>query len=73
MFEIITLNDQLREGIKQSKSLQEIKSQFRHVKMLYLQEQALKKVVDGTTSINEMLRIFSAPKKRGAAKPQQKK
>ncbi len=73
VFEIIMLNDQLREAIRQSKSLQEIKAQFRHVKMLYLQEQALKKVVDGTTSINEMLRIFSAPKKQGAAKPQQKK
>ncbi len=65
VFEIIIMNDALRAGIKQAKSLSEINTQFRHVKMLYLQEQALRKVIDGTTSINEMVRVFSsAPKKQ---------
>ena len=71
VFEIITLNDQLRETIKQSKSLSEIGMQFRGAKMLYLQEQALRKVVSGTTAINEVIRVLSASKKREAKKPEQ--
>jgi type II secretory ATPase GspE/PulE/Tfp pilus assembly ATPase PilB-like protein len=63
VFELITINDELRNAMKQSKSLSEIGSQLRGAKMLYLQEQALRKVVDGETSINEMLRVFSKPGK----------
>ena len=67
-FEIITINDELRKAIRQSKSLAEIGTQFRRAKMLYLQEQALRKVVGGTTAINEMVRVFS--KKQKVKKPQ---
>jgi type II secretory ATPase GspE/PulE/Tfp pilus assembly ATPase PilB-like protein len=63
VFEIITINDELRKAMQQSESLSEISSQFRGAKMLYLQEQALRKVIDGTTAINEMLRIFSRKQK----------
>jgi type II secretory ATPase GspE/PulE/Tfp pilus assembly ATPase PilB-like protein len=63
IFEIIIMNDELRNAVIQSKSLSDIATQFRRAKMLYLQEQALKKVVAGTTSINEMVRVFSTPKK----------
>jgi type II secretory ATPase GspE/PulE/Tfp pilus assembly ATPase PilB-like protein len=59
VFETIMINDQLREAVRQSKSLSEIATQFRRAKMLYLQEQALKKVIDGTTSVNEMVRALS--------------
>ncbi len=68
VFEVITINDALRENIKRAKSLSEIDAQFRHVKMLYLQEQALKKVIDGTTAINEMVKVFSTTKKKRAKK-----
>jgi type II secretory ATPase GspE/PulE/Tfp pilus assembly ATPase PilB-like protein len=64
VFEIITINDQLRNTIKQAKSLSEISTQFRRAKMLYLQEQALRKVISGTTAINEIVRIFSSEKKQ---------
>lgn len=67
VFEIIALNDQLKNTIKKSKSLSEIGSQFRASKMLYLQEQALRKVINGTTAINEMIRILS-PNKKSKAK-----
>jgi len=70
IFEVITINDQLRKVIRQSKSLSEIGTQFRRAKMLYLQEQALKKVIGGTTAINEMVRVLS--KKRKTKKPEQK-
>ena len=66
VFEIIIMNNQLRKTITQSKSLAEIASQFRGAKMLYLQEQALRKVIDGTTAIDEMIRVLSAPKRRKA-------
>lgn len=71
LFESIIINDQLRKVITQSKSLSEIGSQFRHVKMLFLQEQALRKVINGTTAINEMIRVFSTTQKQKARKPQQ--
>jgi len=70
IFEIIMINDELREIIRQSKSLSEIGTQFRRAKMLYLQEQALRKVVDGTTSINEMVRTLSTSKKQETKKPE---
>jgi len=66
VFEIITIDDRLRETIKQAESLSEIGSLFRGAKMLYLQEQALRKVITGTTSINEMVRVLSKSKKQKA-------
>lgn len=63
IFEIISISDQLRKTIIQSKSLSEIGAQFRATKMFYLQEQALRKVINGTTSINEMIRVLSPPTK----------
>jgi type II secretory ATPase GspE/PulE/Tfp pilus assembly ATPase PilB-like protein len=67
IFEIILLNDELRNMIKESKSLPDIGTQFRRAKMLYLQEQVLRKVITGATSINEMIRVLSAPKTKPTA------
>ncbi|MHC4457530.1 MAG: GspE/PulE family protein [Planctomycetota bacterium] len=52
-FEIIIMNENSRKAIKESKTLQDIGRQFRREKMLYLQEQAMKKVINGTTAMNE--------------------
>ncbi len=62
VFEIIILSDELRRVIVQSKSLSQIGSQFRRANMLYLQEQAMRKVIAGITDINEMIRALSKPK-----------
>jgi len=59
VFEIVIMNDELRDVIKRSKSLPEIGTQFRRAKMLYLQEQVLRKVIAGTVAINEMIRVLS--------------
>jgi type II secretory ATPase GspE/PulE/Tfp pilus assembly ATPase PilB-like protein len=67
VFETIILNDELRNVIKQSKSLPEIGTQFRRAKMLYLQEQTLRKVISQVTSVNEMLRVISPPKGKTTA------
>jgi len=72
VFETITIDDELRNAIKQAKSLSEIGTQFRHAKMLYLQEQALRRVIGGTTSINEIVRILAASRKQKTKKPKQK-
>jgi type II secretory ATPase GspE/PulE/Tfp pilus assembly ATPase PilB-like protein len=66
-FEIITLNEDLRKVIKKSKSLPEIGTQFRRAKMLYLQEQTLRKVIAGKIAINEMIRVLSTSKTKKAA------
>jgi type II secretory ATPase GspE/PulE/Tfp pilus assembly ATPase PilB-like protein len=66
VFEIITLDNELRKTLSRTKSLPEIGAQFRRAKMLYLQEQALRKVISGTVAINEMIRVLSASKKAKA-------
>jgi type II secretory ATPase GspE/PulE/Tfp pilus assembly ATPase PilB-like protein len=72
VFEMIIINDELRKDIVQSKTLSEIGMQFRRAKMLYLQEQALRKVINGTSAINEMLRAIAAPKTQKVESPQPK-
>jgi len=59
IFENIAIDANLKESIKKSKSFSEINSHLRHAKMLYLQERALRRVIDGTTSVNEMIRIIT--------------
>jgi len=65
VFEMVVLTDELRKAIRQVKQLPELGMHFRRAKMLYLQEQALRKVIAGKTAINEVLRVFSAGKKQG--------
>jgi type II secretory ATPase GspE/PulE/Tfp pilus assembly ATPase PilB-like protein len=70
VFELIVFNDALREAVLQSKSLADVGTQFRAAKMLYLQEQGLRKVLQGTTAINELVRVLTPPaEKNGKAKP----
>jgi len=59
IFELVAMNDALRQAVMKSKSLPEIGAQFRRAKMLYLQEQVLRRVIAGTASINEMIRVLS--------------
>lgn len=63
IFETVVLDDELKEVIRQAQSLQEISSRFRRAGMLYLQEESIKKVAKGITSINEVIRMFSSKTK----------
>lgn len=63
VFEIVTINKDLAKVI-QSQPVPEIAKQFRRSKMLYLQEQALRKVINGTTAINEMIRSLKPKEKK---------
>ncbi len=69
IFEIILIDEKLRNAIVRSKSLADIAAHFRKAKMFYLQEQALKRVIAGTTSVNEMVRVLSTAKDHKSAKP----
>jgi type II secretory ATPase GspE/PulE/Tfp pilus assembly ATPase PilB-like protein len=64
IFETVFLNEDLRKAIKQARTLPDIGTELRRAKMLYLQEQALMKVIGGVTSINEMVRVLSKSKEQ---------
>jgi type II secretory ATPase GspE/PulE/Tfp pilus assembly ATPase PilB-like protein len=59
LFETIRITDELRQVIRTSTTTQEIAAAFRKAGMLYMQEQSIKKVTIGITSINEVIRNFS--------------
>jgi len=62
-FELLVVTDELRQLVAGNASLAQIKAACRKNKMLYLQEQALRKVINGTTSIQEVIRVTQAAKK----------
>jgi type II secretory ATPase GspE/PulE/Tfp pilus assembly ATPase PilB-like protein len=69
VFETIFISDALRELIAAKAAWDVIATQCRKERILYLQEQALRKVIDGTTSIQEVLRVTSSkPRKTGDRK-----
>jgi type IV pilus assembly protein PilB len=59
LYETIRMTDELRQVIRTSTTTQEIAAAFRKSGMLYMQEQSIKKVTKGITSINEVIRNFS--------------
>jgi len=63
VYETLFISETLRSLIEAKEPLENLRTQSRKEKALYLQEQALRKVIDGTTSIQEVLRI-TAPKKK---------
>jgi len=56
VFELMIVDDAVRKLIAEGASVNSIKKQCRKNRMYYLQEEALLKVIDGTTSMNEVLR-----------------
>ncbi len=56
-FELLEMTAEIRDLILQDAPLNQIKAACRKNKMLYLQEQALRKVIEGTTGIKEVVRV----------------
>ena len=56
VFEVLTISDELRKLIAAGAQAKQIKAQARGEKMRYLQEEGLLKVIDGTTSMAEVMR-----------------
>ncbi|HBG27321.1 MAG: hypothetical protein A2Y10_13225 [Planctomycetes bacterium GWF2_41_51] len=69
IFETIVFDPQIKQLLLQAKTTSDIAVIFRRAKMLYLQEQAIRKVAQGVTSINEAIRALSGPQEN-ANKPQ---
>ncbi len=65
VFELLKINDEIRQLIIENASLDKIKTTCRKQKMLYLQEQALKKVISGETSVREVIRVTQPEKRPG--------
>jgi type IV pilus assembly protein PilB len=63
ILEVIRINDQLRKSIMNLKTLSEIARQFRAAKMLYLQEQMLKRVLR-VIRASMMVRVLSDQRRR---------
>lgn len=56
LFELLIVDPAVSQLIAEGAVLNKVKTQCRKNKMLYLQEEGLLKVIDGTTSINEIIR-----------------
>ncbi len=56
VFELLVVDDKIRQLIAEGAQLKQIKSQARKNRMHYMQEEGLLKVIDGTTSLDEVIR-----------------
>ncbi len=59
-FEVMTMNDEIRELILERASTHLIKQKAREFSMITLREAAIKKVLDGVTTVEEMMRVTFA-------------
>jgi type II secretory ATPase GspE/PulE/Tfp pilus assembly ATPase PilB-like protein len=57
IFELLVISDAMRDLIRENPSLNAIKAEARKNGMIYLQEDGLRQVIQGKTSIKELLRV----------------
>ena len=57
VFELLVINDRIRDLIRENPNMAQIKAEARKSGMLYMREEGLRLVVKGTTSIEELLRV----------------
>jgi type II secretory ATPase GspE/PulE/Tfp pilus assembly ATPase PilB-like protein len=58
VFELLVVDDTMRELIRNGQPINNIRAQARSNSMLFLQEVGIQKVIAGTTSMNEVLRVL---------------
>lgn len=58
VFELLVINDPIRELIRNGQPINNIRAQARSNSMLFIQEVGIQKVIAGTTSMNEVLRVL---------------
>lgn len=63
VFELLVVTDDVAKLITEGASIERIKAECRKSKMYYLQEEGLLKVIDGTTSMTEVLRCLKVSDK----------
>jgi len=64
IFEFLDVTDSIREMVINKASISQLKAACRKNKMLYLQEQGIRKVMEGTTSIQEVVRVTQPSNKK---------
>src|SRR6185295_18502051 len=57
VYELLVINDRLRDLIREAPQLSVIKAEARKNGMLYMKEEGLRLVVKGLTSMDELLRV----------------
>jgi type II secretory ATPase GspE/PulE/Tfp pilus assembly ATPase PilB-like protein len=57
IYELLVLTEPMREMIRENPSINKIKAEARKNGMIYLQEDGLRQVIQGRTSIEELLRV----------------
>ncbi|MBN2582013.1 MAG: Flp pilus assembly complex ATPase component TadA [Planctomycetes bacterium] len=62
VYELMVLDDGARQQLAAGKSLTDIRTELRKKGQEFLQEEALRRVVEGTTSVSELLRILKPEK-----------
>lgn len=63
VFELLEMTEEIRQMIVTGAPLAQIKAACRKNRMLYLQEQALQRVIDGITSVQELIRVSQADRR----------
>jgi len=64
VFELMEVTDEVKGLIREGAPVGQLKAVCRKSGMLYLQEQALQRVIDGVTSIQEVIRVSQPERKR---------
>ena len=62
VYEVMVLDDQARELLRSGRSITEVRTQLRKSGQEFLQEEGLRKVVAGVTSVSELLRVLKPAK-----------
>ncbi len=57
VYELLVINDRMRDLVREKAALSALKAEARKGGMLYMQEEGLRLVVKGITSIDELLRV----------------
>jgi len=57
-FELLVISEPIRKLILSGSPLKDIQNEARKEKMLYLHEQILRKVIEGVTSVQELMRVM---------------
>jgi type II secretory ATPase GspE/PulE/Tfp pilus assembly ATPase PilB-like protein len=63
MYEVAVLDDQTRELLRTGHSITEVRTELRKQGQEFLQEEGLRKVVAGVTSVSELLRVLKPTEK----------
>ena len=73
IFEMIVISDGIREIIKSGGDASAIKAKAKEEKQLSLQKDAMRLVIDGTTGLEELQRVFRPPTAAGKKRPMKKR